>query len=139
MGEYSVDRVRVVAGERVIRLAEVVAGRRRTEKRGRRASDDNYTMKVVCVDGRCRLQASSSNSPDEGGLDCRNSSMGVESGLSGEEEDRQRVVRRQNEKRMEVAESRRGYTRGAAWDEGNMIQAMARLKNPTIAWRYGDG
>ena len=23
----------------------------------------------------------------------------------------------------------------AAWDEGNMIQAMARMKNPTIAWR----
>ena len=27
----------------------------------------------------------------------------------------------------------------AAWDEGNMIQAMARMKNPTIAWRFGDG
>jgi hypothetical protein len=40
---------------------------------------------------------------------------------------------------MEATEARRGYARVAAWDEGNLIQAMARLKNPTIAWRYGDG
>ena len=32
-----------------------------------------------------------------------------------------------------------GYAPTAAWDEGNMIQAMARMKNPTIAWRFGDG
>ena len=51
----------------------------------------------------------------------------------------QPVVRRQEELRVAVAESRRGYAIGAAWDEGNMIQAMARLKNPAIAWRYGDG
>ena len=63
----------------------------------------------------------------------------MESGLSGEEEERQRVVRKQDERKVGVAESRRGYVRGAVWDEGNMIQAMARLKNPTIAWRYGDG
>ena len=40
---------------------------------------------------------------------------------------------------LEAAEARRGYARVAAWDEGNLILAMARLKNPTIAWRYGDG
>ena len=41
---------------------------------------------------------------------------------------------------MEATEARRGYARVAAWDEGNLIQAMARLKNPTIVlWRYGDG
>ena len=40
---------------------------------------------------------------------------------------------------MEAAEGRRGYARMARWDEGNLIQAIARLKNPTIAWRYGDG
>ena len=34
---------------------------------------------------------------------------------------------------MEATEARRGYARVAAWDEGNLIQAMARLKNPTIA------
>ena len=76
---------------------------------------------------------------DARGLECRSSSTGAESGLSGEEGDRQRVVRRQEEWRVAVAESRRGYAIGAAWDEGNMIQAMARLKNPAIAWRYGDG
>ena len=30
---------------------------------------------------------------------------------------------------MEATEARRGYARVAAWDEGNLIQAMARLKN----------
>ena len=58
------------------------------------------------------------------------SSVGAVSGLSGETEERIRVIKRCEEKAMEVAESRRGYVYGAAWDEGNMIQAMARLKNP---------
>ena len=40
---------------------------------------------------------------------------------------------------MKDTASRRGYAPTAAWDEGNMIQAMARMKNPTIAWRFGDG
>ena len=45
---------------------------------------------------------------------------------------------------MEATEARRrGYARVAAWDEGNADSsdglAMARLKNPTTAWRYGDG
>ena len=52
---------------------------------------------------------------------------------------RRRGARECEEALMEAAEARRGYTRVAAWDEGNMIQAMARLKNPTIVWRYGDG
>ena len=80
-----------------------------------------------------------SNSSEERELASDGGSGDAECGLSGEEEERQAVVRRQNERRAEVAESRRGYVTGAAWDEGNMIQAMARLKNPTIAWRYGDG
>ena len=25
-----------------------------------------------------------------------------------------------------------------AWDEGAMIQAMSRMDNPTLRWRYGD-
>ena len=33
---------------------------------------------------------------------------------------------------------RRGYTIPAAWDEGTLIQAMARLDDPTLRWRYGD-
>ena len=62
------------------------------------------------------------------------SSVGAVSGLSGEGEDRRDTIRRQEERRAETTERRRGYAVGAAWDEGNMIQAMARLKNPTIAW-----
>ena len=38
----------------------------------------------------------------------------------------------------ETTALRRGYTRPAAWDEGAMIQAMARMDNPTLRWRYGD-
>ena len=56
--------------------------------------------------------------------------------LAGE---RGRVIRWCEEMEAGKTERRRGYVCGAAWDEGNMIQAMARLKNPTIAWRYGDG
>ena len=140
VGDYRVDRVKLVAGVRVIRLAEVVAGRRRTEKRSRRAECNRHRLKVAvaCVGGCCRLKFELDNF-DERGLECGSSSAGAESGLSGEEGDRQWIVRRQEEKRVAVAESRRGYAIGAAWDEGNMIQAMARLKNPTIAWRYGDG
>ena len=52
---------------------------------------------------------------------------------------RRRGARECNEALMEATEARRGYAKVAAWDEGNLIQAMARLKNPTIAWRYGDG
>ena len=40
---------------------------------------------------------------------------------------------------VESMGARRGYTAGAAWDEGAMIQAMARMDNPTLRWRYGDG
>ena len=138
VGEYRAGCVRVVAGARVVRLAEVVAGRRRTEKR-RRETSQKCRLKVVCIDKRCRLLVRESNSFDGGRSERSDDSLGAESGLSGEEEDRQRVVRKQDERKVEVAESRRGYVRGAVWDEGNMIQAMARLKNPTIAWRYGDG
>ena len=130
--------MRVIAGARVVRLAEVVAGRRRTEKRTRETSR-KCRLKVVCIDKSCRLLIHGSNNFDGGRSGRSDDSLGAESGLSGEEEDRQRVVRKHDERRVEVAESRRGYVRGAVWDEGNMIQAMARLKNPTIAWRYGDG
>ena len=40
---------------------------------------------------------------------------------------------------VESTAARRGYTNGAAWDEGAMIQAMARMDNPTLRWRYGGG
>ena len=53
--------------------------------------------------------------------------------------ERGRIIRWCEEMEAGKAGRRRGYVCGAAWDEGNMIQAMARLKNPAIAWRYGDG
>ena len=40
---------------------------------------------------------------------------------------------------VESMGARRGYAAGAAWDEGAMIQAMARMDNPTLRWRYGGG
>ena len=40
---------------------------------------------------------------------------------------------------MEDTASRRECAPTAAWNEGNMIQAMARMKNTTIAWRFEDG
>ena len=63
---------------------------------------------------------------------------------SGENEVRRRNYMRecehaQEHAMMEDTASRRGYAPTAAWDEGNMIQAMARMKNPTIEWRFGDG
>ena len=145
----------MVAGTRVIRLAEVVAGRRRTRKRrttmwtemcygsGNRVLQAGESTPFA---NYCLLRDRSENHVTQvGGMPicvsvCKGgSSVGAVSGLSGETEERIRVIKRCEEKAMEVAESRRGYVYGAAWDEGNMIQAMARLKNPTIAWRYGDG
>ena len=58
---------------------------------------------------------------------------------SGENEVKRRNMRECEGAMMEDTASRRGYAPTAAWDEGNMIQAMARMKNPTIAWRFGDG
>ena len=37
---------------------------------------------------------------------------------------------------VESTAARRGYTTGAAWDEGAMIQAMARMDNPTLTRRW---
>ena len=66
-------------------------------------------------------------------------SVGATGGGSLLADERGRVIRWCEEVDAGKTERRRGYACGAAWDEGNMIQAMARLKNPTIAWRYGDG
>ena len=57
---------------------------------------------------------------------------------SGENEVRRRNMRKFEDAMMEDTASRRGYAPTAAWDGGNIIQAMARMKNPTIAWRFGD-
>ena len=74
------------------------------------------------------------------GQDLEDSSNTTRGTVDDEEGDmRRRGARECEEALMEATEARRGYARVAAWDEGNLIQAMARLKNPTIAWRYGDG
>ena len=57
----------------------------------------------------------------------------------GEGEDRRRGVWECEAGIVEAAEARRGYSVAAAWDEGAMIQMMARTRNPTMQWRYGDG
>jgi hypothetical protein len=52
---------------------------------------------------------------------------------------RRRGARECEEALMEATEARRGYARVAAWDEGNLIQAMARLKEPddrVAIWRW---
>ena len=56
-----------------------------------------------------------------------------------EDEERRRGVWEVEAMAVEYTEARRGYTLAAAWDEGAMIQAMARMDNPTLRWRYGGG
>ena len=132
LGEVRIGKG-VVKGQVMIRLAEVGACRRRKQAKRvsveRRVVTRNGTelvtaLRVITSDGQFR------DSSSESGL-----------GTADDEEGdmRRRGARECEEALMEAAEARRGYTRVAAWDEGNMIQAMARLKNPTIAWRYGDG
>ena len=119
--------MRRAGGRQVVRLAEVVAGKRRTEKRRRttpHAAAEVVTRNVFGYKEGRKTAASSEQATR---------------GQSEDEEGRQQVVRQYETRRQVVTESRRGYAVGAAWDEGNMIQAMARLKNPTITWRYGDG
>ena len=137
VGECRVGDGLVVAGRRVIRLADVVAGRRRTRKQ--RVAEMPPFFEAVTGphvhsnrSGNRVLQAGETTFGGE-------SSRQATSGWSGDEEGRWQVIRQYEESRVVATESRRGYTAGAAWDEGNMIQAMARLKNPTIAWRFGDG
>ena len=127
VGEYAVGAVRRVGGRQVVQLAEVVAGGRRTEKRRRISTHAAAEVATRNVFG------------DKEGRKSVASSEQATSGWSEDEEGRQLVMRQYATRRQVVTESRRGYTVGAAWDEGNMIQAMARLKNPTITWRYGDG
>ena len=81
---------------------------------------------------------------DEGGE--RGSNVGSEGASTGgvtidsaEEEERRRGVWVLEAVIAETTALRRGYTMSAAWDEGAMIQAMARMDNPTLRWRYGGG
>ena len=120
LGEVWVSGAGARASTKEVRLAEVVAGRRR--KRARRADGTSTS-------GRAS-QARTCESVSE-----------LKRAAASEEGEEQRlqVIRQCDERMMEVREARRGHVHGSAWDEGNMIQAMARLRNPTIVWRYGDG
>ena len=56
---------------------------------------------------------------------------------SAEESERMRGVWELEAAAVESTTARSGYTIPAAWDEGTLIQAMARLDDPTLRWRYG--
>ena len=123
----------MVKGQVVIRLAEVVACRRR--KQAKRVGKERRA--VTSVDG---VLVTTFGVVTSDGQDLEDSSNTTRGTVDDEEGDmRRRGARECEEALMEATEARRGYARVAAWDEGNLIQAMARLKNPTIAWRYGDG
>ena len=129
-------------------LAEVVAGRRRTRKkrdigdvvaarRNRVLQADVTSPKDMSdIAGTSNDIAGNNNGTGYVGDD---GSVEATGGRSLHADERGRVIRWCEEMEAGKTGRRRGYACGAAWDEGNMIQAMARLKNPTIAWRYGDG
>ena len=132
LGEVRVGKG-MVKGQVVIRLAEVVACRRR--KQAKRVGKERRA--VTSVDG---VLVTTFGVVTSDGQDFEDSSNTTRGTVDDEEGDmRRRGARECEEALMEATEARRGYARVAAWDEGNLIQAMARLKNPTIAWRYGDG
>ena len=136
LGEVRVGKA-MLKGQVVIRLAEVVAGRRR--KQAKRTSEEQrvVTSMITSVDG---ILVTTLGVVISDGKDFEDSSNTTRGTVDDEEGDmRRRGARECDEALMEATEARRGYARVAAWDEGNLIQAMARLKNPTIAWRYGDG
>ena len=120
--------------KKVVKLAEVV-----DELRGRSGSVcDGVTRgkSVQWVGGRWHIE-------DEGGE--RGSNGGSEGAStdgvtidSAEEEERRQGVWVLEAVIAETTALRRGYTMSAAWDEGAMIQAMSRMDNPTLRWRYGD-
>ena len=121
--------------KRVVRLAEVVDGLRGQPESVR----DGVTRgkSVQWVEGRWHIE-------DEGG-ERWNSGVSGGAGTDGvtvdsaEDEEKRRGVWVLEAAIAETTALRRGYTRPAAWDEGAMIQAMARMDNPTLRWRYGGG
>ena len=134
-----IERVRARTGragvKKVVKLAEVV-----DELRGQPGSvNDGVTRgkSVQWIGGRGHIE-------DEGG---ERGNSGVSGGAStdgvtidsAEEEERRRCVWVLEAVIAETTALRRGYTMPAAWDEGAMIQAMARMDNPTLRWRYGGG
>ena len=114
----------------VVRLADVVASVRRTSKKRRGGGGRIDIREKSCFPKGEEKQGPESDSDRD---------TDAATADSGENEVRRRNMRECEDAMMEDTASRRGYAPTAAWDEGNMIQAMARMKNPTIAWRFGDG
>ena len=121
--------------KRVVRLAEVVDGVRGQPENVRDGVSRGRSVRWV--GGRWHIE-------DEGG-ERWNSEESGGAGTDGvtvdsdENEERRRGVWVLEAAIAETTALRRGYTRPAAWDEGAMIQAMARMDNPTLSWRYGGG
>ena len=118
----------------VVRLADVVAGVRRTSKR-RRGGRIDIGAVGVNAEKSCFPKGEEKQGPETDS----DRDTDAATADSGENEVRRRNMRECEDAMMEDTASRRGYAPTAAWDEGNMIQAMARMNNPTIAWRFGDG
>ena len=119
MGEYASDgmgrhkQVRWESGRWCVE--EIYMGRREGRDRSGGRRDGEHSAIV------------SWGSTDEAAID------------SEEDEVRRRSAWELEAAAVESTAARRGYTTGAAWDEGAMIQAMARMDNPTLRWRYGGG
>ena len=118
----------------VVRLADVVASVRRTSKK-RRGGRIDVGAAGVNEEESCFPKGEEKQGPESDS----DRDTDAATADSGENEVRRRNMRECEDAMMEDTASRRGYAPTAAWDEGNMIQAMARMKNPTIAWRFGDG
>ena len=97
-----------------MRLAEVVAWRRRTEKEAQAHSSGKYGSRRTVQPKQVTLSVTWKGKRTV-------SSQQSTYGWSGDEEGRQQVVRQYELRRQVVMESRRGYAVGAAWewDEGN--------------------
>ena len=120
--------------KRVVRLAEVV-----DVLRGQPGSGSDGVTRgtsVQWIGGRWHIEVEGGergNSEVSGGA-----STGGVTIDSSEEEERRLGVWVIEAAIAETTALRRGYTMSAAWDEGAMIQAMSRMDNPTLRWRYGD-
>ena len=145
-------RARVGGGKRgkqaprVVRLAEATTAMQGVP--GRAHDKDDRGKRVQWVGGRWRIEEirserregghGSADSGEERGSEVGRSNTD-EAGIdSAEESERMRGVWELEAAAVESTAARRGYTIPAAWDEGTLIQAMARLDDPTLRWRYGD-
>ena len=131
---------------RVVRLAEATTAMQGVP--GRAHDKDDRGKRVQWVGGRWRIEEirserregghGSADSGEERGSEVGRSNTD-EAGIdSAEESERMRGVWELEAAAVESTTARRGYTIPAAWDEGTLIQAMARLDDPTLRWRYGD-